>query len=107
MTQELERKPMRLEWREEQLRFRILRAVYDRAGADCEHAVSGTEIGTDLDLRFEELFRGIHFLEYHGYLNYLSVGPKVCLTAKGIAFIEEDAGRRRSVRHPPAESWLR
>lgn len=90
-------------WSEEQLRYRILRTVYERSGGRCEGIVTGSEIGMLLDLRYEDLFRVIHFLEHHRYIEYLGIGPRVCITEKGIRYIETVALRRRSVRdedHP-------
>jgi hypothetical protein len=86
------------EWGEERLRYRILKTVYDRAGAQCEKTVTGSEIGAALDLRYEDLFRVVHFLEHNGYLIYLGAGPRVCISGKGIGYIEKAAARRRSVR---------
>jgi hypothetical protein len=93
----------RPEWGEEQLRYLILRAVYDRVGRRCDRPVSGTEIGTVLDLRYEELFRVVAFLEQHGYLDHLGESPHVCITPRGIHYIEEVAGRRRSIRVPDVQ----
>ncbi len=86
------------EWSEEQLRYRVLRAVYDKGGARCERTVTGTTIGADLDLRYEDLFRVIHFLEFNGFLDYLGAGPRVCITPKGVHYVAEAAGRRKSLR---------
>jgi DNA-binding IclR family transcriptional regulator len=91
---------MRVDWGEEKLRFRVLRAVYERAGHDCGHPITGSEIGAALHLRFEDLFRVVHFLEYHGYLQYLGAGPRVCITPKGLHYIDEGANRRQTVRTP-------
>jgi hypothetical protein len=91
---------MRAEWGEEQLRFQVLRAVYDRGAKDCGDAVAGAQIGAALNVRYEDLFRVIHFLEYHGYLQYLGAGPRVCITPKGLHYIEEGADRRQTVRTP-------
>ena len=91
----------RPDWGEERLRYKVLSTVYDRAGASCERTVTGTEIGSILDLRYEDMFRVIHFLESHGYLKYLDAGPRVCLTPNGLRYIEELAGRRRSIRLVP------
>jgi hypothetical protein len=92
------RRPETAEWNEEQLRYQVLRAVYDKGGARCERTVTGTTIGADLDLRYEDLFRVIHFLEFNGFLNYLGAGPRVCITQKGIHYVDEAAGRRKSLR---------
>lgn len=90
----------RSEWDEERLRYNVLSTIYERAGASCESTVIGTEVGTVLDLKHEDLFRVIHFLEYNGYLKYLGAGPRVCITDKGLRYVEEIAGRRRSLRNP-------
>lgn len=94
----------RADWDEERLRYHVLSAIYERAGASCERTVTGTEIGAVLNLKFEDLFRVIHFLEVKGYLKYLDAGPRVCITAAGLRYIEELAGRRRSLRDG---SWRR
>ncbi|MQA92433.1 MAG: hypothetical protein GEU90_19770 [Gemmatimonas sp.] len=86
------------DWGEEQLRYTILQAVYDRAGRCCENIVTGAEVGGALNVRTEDLFRGIHFLEHNGYLNYLGSGPRICMTEKGLRYVEEQAARRRSIR---------
>lgn len=89
---------VRDQWGEEQLRYRILKAIYDRTGGRCERVVTGSEIGAYLDLRYEDLFRVVHFLEHHSFLQYLGAGPRVCLTGKGLRYIEEVAGKRKSIR---------
>lgn len=89
----------RSEWDEERLRYSVLSTIYERAGASCENTVTGTEVGAVLDLKYEDLFRVIHFLEYNGYLKYLGAGPRVCITDRGLRYVEELAGRRRSVRN--------
>jgi DNA-binding IclR family transcriptional regulator len=89
---------MQQEWREEQLRYAVLKYVYERAGQHCEVVVKGSEIGAALDLRYENLFRITHFLERRGYLAYLGEGPRVCITFQGIEYMEVLAGRRRSIR---------
>lgn len=86
------------EWRREQVRYRVLEWVYDRTGVNCDVAVTGTQIGAALGLSYEELYRVIHFLEDRGYLDYRGAGPTVCITAKGIRYLEVEARNRRSIR---------
>jgi predicted transcriptional regulator len=86
------------EWSEEQLRYQVLTTVYAHTGAHCEREVTGTMIGSELKLKYEDLFRIIHFLEYNGYLDYRGSGPRVCITEKGIRYLLESARRRRSIR---------
>lgn len=90
----------RPEWSEERLRYNVLSTIYERTGASCETTITGTEVGALLQLKYEDLFRVIHFLEFNGYLKYLDSGPRVCITFKGLRYIEELAGRRRSLREP-------
>lgn len=92
------RRVERHEWRREQVRYRVLAWVYDRTGVNCDVAVTGTQIGAALGLSYEELYRVIHFLEDRGYLDYQGAGPTVCITAKGIRYLEVDARKRRSIR---------
>lgn len=88
----------RPEWRREQLRYQVLDWVYDRTGADCSLTVTGTQIGAGLGLSYEELYRIIHFLEDRGYLSYLGVGPRVCITEKGVRYLETESRKRKSIR---------
>lgn len=90
---------MRPEWGEEQLRYRILCAVYERVDGRCEQPVTGTAIGAALNLHYEDLFRVVRDLERKGYLLDLGAGAHLCITSKGMRYIEEGAGRRRSIRH--------
>jgi hypothetical protein len=86
------------EWTEQQLRYQVLRAVYDRSGGRCEKPASGSAIGADLNLRYEDLFRVVGYLERAGYLVKPEAGPTVCITPKGQTYIAAEAGRRRSIR---------
>jgi DNA-binding MarR family transcriptional regulator len=90
------------QWSEEQLRYRVLEYVYTRAGASCTRSVSGEEIGAGLQIHYEDLFRVVHALERHGYLCRIDRALRVCITPAGNRYIEEHAGRRRSVRLPAA-----
>ena len=83
---------------EERLRYDVLRAAYDRAGADCARSVSAAEIGAGLDVRHEDLFRIVYVLDSRHYLRCVGPGPRVCITERGIRYIEEEAGRRRTLR---------
>lgn len=84
--------------RREKLRYQVLQWVYDHAGAACTVPVTGSQIGSALHLPYEELYRVIHYLEDRGYLVYLGAGPTVCITDKGIRYLEEEAGNRRTIR---------
>lgn len=88
----------RPEWRQERLRYHIPRWIYETTGANCEIEVTGPQVGVALGLSYEELYRAINFLHEHGYLAYRGVGPRVCLTGRGIEYLEVLAKRRESVR---------
>lgn len=91
---------IRPEWGEQRLRYSILRAVYDRTEGRVDRPVTGSEIGAMLNLRYEDLYRVVHFLEYNGYLAYLGSGPRVSITDQGVRYIEDLADRRRTIREP-------
>lgn len=103
MQQEVELDPARasrdrLQERREQDRYRVLRAVHARTGADCTLTISGLEVGEALGLSREEIFRAVQFLAQRGLLHYVGAGPRVCITPKGVEYLAVRAGRRRSVR---------
>ena len=85
-------------WNEEQLRYRVLGAAHRHTGGDCTRSVVGAALGADLDVPYEELHRVLSCLEEHGYLFHIGPGPRLCITPKGIRYIERAAGRRRSLR---------
>jgi hypothetical protein len=89
---------LRDQWEEEKLRYRTLRAIYDRTMGRFDQVVTGPELKRFLDVKYEDLFRVVHFLEHHAFLRYLGAGPRVSLTEKGLHYIEEEAGKRRSLR---------
>ena len=103
MRQELELEPAPLARdpqceRREQDRYRVLRAVYARTGADCTLTISGLEVGEELGLSREEVFRAVQFLAQRELLHYVGAGPRVCITPAGVEHLRRRAGRRRSVR---------
>lgn len=85
-------------WSEERLRYRVLRTVYKRAGADCLRTITGPEVGAELNLPYETLYRAVQALVEAGYLIHLGAGPRICITPLGLRYVEELAGRRESVR---------
>jgi hypothetical protein len=92
------------EWQMQRDLFDLLAAVHELSGGDCTRAVSLWEVGaTPGDLRsavrrFEELFRLVKLLEEEKFLLRMSPTPLVCITPKGIHYVEHGAGRRRSLR---------
>ena len=85
------------DWREERLRYQVLRFIYDTVGAECEGTVGGAQIGSALALGFEEVFRIATWLDDHGYVHHLGGGARVCLTPKGVGYVVTE-GQRRSLR---------
>lgn len=84
--------------RRERLRFQVLREIYDRARARCDVLLSGQTIREALRISREDAFRSIYDLEHRGFLSYRGAGPRICITEKGISYLEREAGRRRSIR---------
>jgi hypothetical protein len=93
-------------WSEEQLRYQVLRVVYERAGAMCTRAVRSEEIGAELQLHFEDLYRIMQYLTARHFLFRTDESFCVCVTPKGIRYIERAAGRRLSLRDPTAGGGL-
>ena len=48
----------------------------------------------------EDVFRTVVDLTHRSYLSFCAAGPQVCITEKGIAYLQKGAGRRHSVREP-------
>jgi hypothetical protein len=90
-------------WREERLCYQVLRAVYERAGGDCTATTTGAVLQSDLPIDADDLFRILRLLEEHRYLFRVGPGPELCITPKGIRYIEWAAGRRQTLRIGQAE----
>jgi DNA-binding IclR family transcriptional regulator len=87
-----------IDWRDERLRYQVLRLVYDRVGPDCLAVLTGTEIGAALALNEEDVLRVVEWLAEHGYVRHYGSRPNVCLTERGIEYLESAARRRQSLR---------
>jgi hypothetical protein len=85
-------------WREERLRYEVLEALYRKSQGESGRVMRVAEFGDGLRMWPEELFRGVEFLDRHGYLTYHGAGPEVSITPKGIDYLERTAARRRSIR---------
>ena len=88
------------EWSEERLRYRILREIYESTGANCVRTMTACEIGTNLSIAYEDLYRVVNYLAEHEFLFAVGEGPRVCITPRGIRYIEKAAGRRSTIRLP-------
>ena len=86
------------EWVEDQLRYRVLLSVYERAGAHCATSVLAEQVESDVNLPGDTLSDELALLEEWKYLFTVGPGPRICITPKGIRYIEQSAGRRKSLR---------
>lgn len=84
----------------ERVRFDILRGVYERSWTEGAPPVRALDIGLAMGLSREEIFRTVLDLTQRSYLSFCSAGPQVSITEKGAAYLENIAGRRRSIRDP-------
>lgn len=66
---------------------RVLRLVYDLAGADCKNIVSAQAIGQELRLPPAQLFGIIERLSSSQLLEYVGAGPRVCITDAGVIYM--------------------
>lgn len=89
---------VRPEWKDERTRYRILDSVYRRAGGTCTESVAASAIADDLGIASDRLRRILAQLAEGGYLFAVGPGPLVCITPRGIRYIEKSAGRRKSLR---------
>lgn len=87
-----------IDWREERLRYQVLRFAYDRVGADCTAVLMGPEIQAALALNGEEVQQTLEWLERRGYVRCTGSRPSICLTEQAIEYLQNAAGRRQSLR---------
>jgi hypothetical protein len=83
--------------RMERIRFELLARLCLLAESDCGNEAAGPMLAA-AELSTEELFRAVEYLAHHGYVEYLGVGPRVRLTARGLRYLRTEAGKRRSIR---------
>jgi hypothetical protein len=88
----------RQSWREERLRYEVLETLYEKSEGQPGRVLRVAGFGEGLGAWPEELFRGVDFLDRHGYVTYHGAGPEVSITSKGIDYLERKAARRRSIR---------
>jgi hypothetical protein len=86
------------EWRDERLRYQVLRFIYDRLGPDCLAVLTGPEISAALALTEDDVFRVVGWLTDRGYVRHYGARPSICLTQQGIDYLESSARRRQSLR---------
>lgn len=83
---------------EERLRFAVLRGVYELAGGDASVEVNASRFAPDFSIPLEQVFAIVEYLSREGYLAYQGAGPRVSLTPRGIEYLEDDSGRRGTLR---------
>jgi hypothetical protein len=98
VTESSERWINRQAWREERLRYEVLQSVYDKCDGQPDQVLRVAGFAEGLGVWREELFRGVEFLDRHGYVTYHGAGPEVSITRKGVEYLERKAARRRSIR---------
>ncbi len=82
----------------ERRRYAVLEQLYLLTGENCEHAVSPREIETQLETSAATQLLEVEDLVRLGYMQHARGGGKICITEKGIRYLQQDAWRRRSVR---------
>lgn len=95
---ELARKVAAKIYSEERLRFEILRGVYENAHGDPAVEVNASRFAGALAVPLEQVFAVVEFLSREGYLAYRGAGPRVALTRRGIDYLQDDSGRRGTLR---------
>lgn len=84
--------------REERMRFEVLELIFTSVGRQPEAEINVSDFVHQLGTWHAELFRVVEWLDRSGLVRYCGAGPTVCLTPRGIAYMTDGAGRRRSVR---------
>lgn len=87
-----------IDWREERLRYQVLRFIYDRVAGDCDTSLSGGEVQGALALAADDVQRVVGWLETRKYVRTSGSRPSICLTAQAIEYLENAARRRQSLR---------
>ena len=83
---------------EESARYDFLLRLYQSTGQDPQGVVHAGDIGNDLGMTRVQTFAVVEFLADQGYVEYLGAGPRVRISARGIRYIEREAGSRRTIR---------
>jgi hypothetical protein len=83
---------------EERARYEFLMRLYQIARRDPDAVVHAGQIGGELKLSAVQTFAVVEFLADQGFVEYLGAGPRVRISARGIRYIELEAGSRRTIR---------
>lgn len=86
-------------WREERIRFEILALLHGACSGKPGCILRLSSFVRELGAWNEQLMRAFDFLDGRGYIVLHGAGPTlVSITRKGLDYVEQDSGRRRSVR---------
>jgi hypothetical protein len=90
--------------REERMRYEVLVMLYEAVGRCVDFPVDVSGFVRRLGVWEDELRRVLQYLGDRGYIRYLAEGSEVsvCLSVKGVDYIEKDARRRKSIRDDPS-----
>ena len=82
------------------MRYEILHMLYEAASRCADVEVVAGSFATRLGVWHEELTRALDFLDARGYVRQAGTGDAagICLTVRGVDYIERDARRRKSIR---------
>ncbi|CAN5829999.1 hypothetical protein BH23GEM3_BH23GEM3_03430 [soil metagenome] len=94
---ETRERDLEAEWRE-QRRYALLERLYLLTGDDCSAVVYDRQMEAELGVPGEEAASLTDELIQLRYLAHIGEGQQVCITEKGLAFLQKGAWRRRSIR---------
>lgn len=82
------------------MRFEVLIMLFEGGNRCADFPVDITGFVKRLGVWEGELTGVLEYLDSQGYVQYkkLEWGTEVCLTVKGVDYIDRDAGRRRTIR---------
>ena len=92
--------------RQERMRYEVLRMLLQASHGDPERRIEAWGFAHDLGVWEEELQNTLVWLERAGYLRVYHPGLALSITLAGIRYVEQGAGRRRTIRGiaPPEAS---
>ena len=80
------------------MRFEVLSLIHSSVEGVPDLETNVSSFVHHLGTWHAELFRVVEWLDRHGFIRYCGAGPTVCLTRRGIDFLDSAAGRRKSIR---------
>lgn len=80
------------------MRFEVLTLLYQASEGKEDAERNAWAFAVDLGIWHAELFRIVEWLASHGLMRYCGAGPIVCLTRRGVDFLERPGERRQSIR---------